>query len=485
MCIDRISALIPLWAARTPDAIALQTDEADYSYAELEKLLTRLCHGLQSAGLLPGMTLACMDDHRLATALLVFAAPRIGCRLLVLSPVMPATLVSEFLQYSGARMLVTETYPAAEAVVSYDLDDLFEMGVGVLETGEQFQSGLVPEDTHLLLATSGSSGKPKLAMLSGINLMSSVGASKKRIPVDQHTSWLLCLPLCHIGGIAVLLRCAEAGGRVVLHQSFDASRVVRALYRLAVTHVSLVPTTLMRIDQANQESAPPSSLKAVLVGGGALSPAVGKDLLNRGWPICLTYGLTEAASQVATCCPAPECWQPGLVGTALDHMEVSIDKGSASILIKGEGLMQGYLGIEGNNNLPLVNGWFKTGDLGEINEAGELRVLGRSDQVLISGGENVDPTVVENLLRELEGIEDAAVSAIPDQEWGQSLVAFYTGIIEEQVVETWARERLRGVYCPRKFNKVDTLPYGASGKLQRARLQGLCRDHSMTQGGEE
>ena len=231
--------------------------------------------------------------------------------------------------------------------------------------------------------------------------------------------------------------------------------------------MSLVPTMLARIRQTGEQFTLPNTLQAVLVGGAALDPALERWAEIHQWPLCPTYGLTEASSQVATRFPPDWDCERGNVGQVLDHMEVRIEEESGRIMIRGHGLMQGYLVADGACSLPLVDGWFATGDLGQVNERGELIVLGRLGDMLISGGENVHPGMIENQLRMIEGVTDVAVTSLSDDEWGDKLVALYVGELDERAVEDWAKLHLRGVMRPKLYRKIAAIPYNDNGKIQR------------------
>ena len=462
------ASLLTLHARQTPEAVALQYAGTDYTYAQLEQMVLRVCGSLLGAGLQPGQTLACLDDDRLVTGLLLFAAPRLGCRLLPLNPALPHSLASELLHLSRADLLIADD---TSLQLDVPLESSSELLTAALDESGDLEpiedSALEINETHLLIATSGTEGTPRLVMLSGSNLMASVVASRKRIPLSLSSSWLLCMPLFHIGGLSVLLRCFEAGAMVVLHGGFDVDRVIEALDMQAITHLSLVPTMLARIRQTDKHLAPPDTLQAVLLGGDALDSALEQWAEVHRWPLCPTYGLTEASSQVATRFPPVWNREPGNVGHALDHMEICIEEGSGRVMIRGQGMMQGYLEADGRCNLPLVDGWFATGDLGQVNERGELIILGRFGDIFISGGENIHPGMIENQLRMIEGITDVAVTAFSDPEWGDKLVALYVGEADECVVEDWAKRHLEGAMRPKLYRKIAAIPCNDNGKIQR------------------
>lgn len=336
----------------------------------------------------------------------------------------------------------------------------------------------LPGSAELLIATSGSTGEPKQVMLSAANLEASVRASRSRIPLGPGDVWLACLPLQHIGGIAIFYRCAEAGAAVLLHRSFDAVQAMADMERHGVTHISLVPAMLARLLEAGP---PPASLKYALTGGGPLSEKLARRAHQAGWPICPSYGMSETASQVATLAAFPADWREGMVGPPLPGISVEIidengcpAQGEGRIRVSGPGVMAGYANAAGEPGHGLLDGWFVSGDRGCFDERGNLVILGRHDDMLVSGGVNVHPSQVEALLLACPGVSDAAVTALGDEVWGDRITALLVGG-ELQAVKDWCRENLPSALRPRHFVAVAALPRNAMGKLERQRLPALAR----------
>lgn len=328
---------------------------------------------------------------------------------------------------------------------------------------------------ELIIATSGSEGSPKGVMLSAGNLAASVAASRQALPLQAGDVWLDCLPLYHVGGMAILWRCAAARATVLLHEGFDAGRAWEDLHTRRVTHISLVPPMLARILDISHGAAPPDSLKYALCGGGALSGELAARARAAGWPLAVSYGMSEAASQVATLSPLPENWTPGCAGRPLPGFEVRIRDADAAgvgaVQIRGAALMAGYANpglVPGDG---LDEGWFTSGDCGRLDAGGMLHVLGRRDDMLVSGGVNLHPAVVEETLMRFPGLRDAAVTALPDPVWGERVTALVVGEIDLAQLEAWCRANLAGALRPRRMLRVAALPRNALGKLERAKLK--------------
>ncbi|TSA42015.1 MAG: 2-succinylbenzoate--CoA ligase [Betaproteobacteria bacterium] len=347
-----------------------------------------------------------------------------------------------------------------------------------LPTGAPMVPAAVP--VELVITTSGSMGEPKGVMLSGANLAAAVAASRERLPLHQGEVWLNCLPLYHIGGMAILYRCAAARATVLLHEGFDARRVWDDLVGYGVTHISLVPAMLARLLDLTHGAAPPDSLKYTLVGGGALSGELAVRARLAGWPVCVTYGMSETASQLATLYPLPADWTPGSVGTPLAGFEVRIaaaDKhGHGVIQVRGAAVMAGYANPAFVPGDGLADGWFSSGDWGRLDRDGGLHVLGRRDDILVSGGVNLHPGAIEAALLRFPGLDDVAVTALTDEVWGDRLAALAVGAVDLNQLESWCREHMASAMRPRRWWCVAELPRNALGKLERGKLRKMARD---------
>jgi O-succinylbenzoic acid--CoA ligase len=281
-----------------------------------------------------------------------------------------------------------------------------------------------------LVYTSGSTGSPTGVLHSWANHLYSAKGSNANLPLRSGDRWLLSLPLYHVGGLAILVRCALAGAAVAVPEA-DAS-LSASLEATGATHLSLVATQLRRLLDA-QDALPPR-VRALLLGGGPLPDTLLRRGDARGWPLHASYGSTEMASQITTTPPGAPLDALRTAGRRLPHRRVRIDE-TGEILVAGRPLCLGVVEDDGLRDLR-TDGWYHTGDLGRIDAQGRLHVQGRTDRQFVSGGENIQPEEIEAALEQVEDIDRAVVVPVPDAEYGRRPVAFVRSRTEG-VPENW------------------------------------------------
>jgi O-succinylbenzoic acid--CoA ligase len=334
----------------------------------------------------------------------------------------------------------------------------------------------------VVLFTSGTTGRAKGACLSWKNFEASANAAMDTLGPAVAGRWLACMPLFHVGGLSILIRSVLFGGPVRLQRRFDAAAVSDALDAEDVAGVSLVPTMLSRLLDHRAGRRAPASLRVLLLGGAAAAPELVGRALEAGYPVCPTYGLTEATSQVATAPPPRQGSRAPSAMRALPGVEIRIVAGdrelppetAGEITVRGPNVMRGYL-----NDLPataraLRGGWLWTGDIGYLDSDGALHVLDRRDDLIVSGGENVYPAEIEAVLHEHPGVSEVGVAGVPDRDLGARVAAWVVkkagAAVDAAALEHFCRSRLAGYKRPREFRFVDILPRTTGGKLQRRSL---------------
>lgn len=292
----------------------------------------------------------------------------------------------------------------------------------------------------VVVATSGTTGTPKAAVLTHDAVRASATATSSRLGVSSDDTWFACLPPAHVGGLSVVLRSLVTGTRVITAEQFSVEAYVDAAADGA-TLVSLVATALQRVD---------ASMYRCIVLGGARPPA------ERPHNCVVTYGLTETGSGVV------------YDGVPLDGVEIDIR--DDIVHLRAPMLLRAYR----DGTVPLDDkGWFRTGDMGLFAD-GRLTVHGREGDLIITGGENVWPEAVEDILRRHPSVADVCVAGVPDDEWGQTVTAWVvpargaTPVLDD--LRECVKESLPAFCAPKGLRIVDRIPRTALGKPQRAQL---------------
>jgi O-succinylbenzoic acid--CoA ligase len=309
-----------------------------------------------------------------------------------------------------------------------------------------------------IVFTSGSTGRPRPVLLPWSALAASAAASAANLGWRDDDRWLCCLPLHHVGGLSILVRTRIARRTAVLAPpGSDGAAIARLIADARITLASLVPAQLARLAD-DLSWLPPPHLRAILVGGAAAAPSLLRRALDRGLPVLRTYGMTETASQICTdppgAAPDLDAGIPPLPGVTL-----AIDD-AGRIRVRGPMVCA-----------PGPDGWLTTTDLGELDARGALRVRGRADDVIVTGGEKIDPLEVEAALLELPGIEAACVFGVPDPQWGQLVAAALVGDRldpgDDAALRAALAARLSGARRPRRICRLPALALGPGGKLDR------------------
>ena len=331
-------------------------------------------------------------------------------------------------------------------------------------------AALAPTATLAIVATSGSTGEPRWIVLSRAAMVASARATAALLGAAPDDRWLLAMPLAHVGGLGVVVRAVVTPAAIVLCPRGDAASIAGALSVHAPTLASLVPAQLA---QLLERGVPPGRLRAVLVGGAAASPALLERARRAGWPVLPTYGLSEAAGQVATARPG-EIPDGAAVGPPLPGVALRFSAGE--ICVRSPSLLSGYF-PEGAPPLD-ESGYLPTGDLGHLDERGHLVVTGRRREILVSGGENVAPLEVERALEACPGVGAAIVFGLADETWGERVCAAVVPAagFDRAALARHCRAHLAPHARPRALAVVPALPLTPGGKLDRRGVAALLFD---------
>jgi O-succinylbenzoic acid--CoA ligase len=319
-----------------------------------------------------------------------------------------------------------------------------------------------PGGTAAIVVTSGTTADPKGVELtrSGMEVMGRGYSAGLQAGAEDR--WLTCLPLHHVASLGALARAYVTGAAWVAHERFDIERVARAPREEGATIVSLVPTTLLRLLDAG---APLHEFRRVIIGGAPLPHALRARAEAAGVVIVDAYGLSETWGGFT------------LDGIPIAGIDTRLDPETAEILVRGAPVMRGYR-LDPQRSIEVLDagGWLHTGDIGAVDGDGRLRVIDRAKDLVISGGVNVSPTEVENVLATHADIEDVCVIGVADDEWGERVVAFVVTVpgAPTPTLETlrrFAADQLAAPKLPRELRVVDTIPRSTGGKALRRLLR--------------
>jgi O-succinylbenzoic acid--CoA ligase len=494
---------LPWRAATTPDRLALVApDGSRVTYAELHARADEVARWLAALGVRGGDRVGVFLPNGAPFAAVVHACMRLGAVLLPLNLRLTPGELAWQVRDAGARVVLcasgTEARAAELRALAAELevariDDVAPAGVAPL-ADVPLRDRTDPVEPLAIVYTSGTTGAPKGAVLSYSNFWWSAMGSALNLGIRDDDRWLAPLPLFHVGGLSVLTRSAIYGTTAVLHEGFDAERVSNAIDDERITLVSLVPTMLHRVLELRGDRPLPPSLRCVLLGGGPASRALLERCAQLGVPVSQTYGLTECCSQVATLPPRDALRKLGSAGRPLypNELRVASDDGSdptpgggGEILVRGPIVTSGYWNRPDATASAFVDGWFRTGDFGALDEEGYLYVLDRRDDLIVTGGENVYPAEVEGVLLAHPCVAEAAVIGESDAEWGQRVVAVVrlaegAGPEAADQLQAHCRASLAAYKVPREVRISEVpLPRTASGKVRR----GVLREEAMRRRG--
>lgn len=334
--------------------------------------------------------------------------------------------------------------------------------------------------------TSGTSSTPKIVPLKRRQMHEAARVSAKNIKLCKNECWLLCLPLHHIGGISVILRSLLYRSAIYRMDYFSREEAVKNLSKnKQIVAASLVPTMLSRLLDDPSFSTH-ASFKAMLLGGGPIAPELLEATINRNIPVITSYGMTETCALIAANSTFTQTKNEGdlnSVGHIFEPNEIEIRDEindpapagtSGTIWLKGPQVFDGYYGSSKRSSFD-KKGWFNTGDYGRLDNDRNIYIEARGTDLIITGGENVSPFEVEAALNKMGLIHETAVFGVPDEEWGQKVVAAVVFKQGENAslpgMQKFLESELEGFKLPKEIFVVTSLPKTETGKIKRGELQ--------------
>ena len=473
--------MYPNWilqrAYLTPLREALTYEGQTWTFSDLNELALKRARQLTMLGIQQGARIAIMGPSKPNLISIMYACMHLQCELVMLNRRLSTTEIAYQLEDAAVVAVlvadedVTKLPKNAPVHTFSKIEQSDEKEVAVSKEWPL-------EQTTSIMYTSGTTGFPKGVRQTVGNHQASATASVLNLGLQADDVWLCAVPLFHISGFSILVRSLLYGNKVHLYEQFDVDAITNNIVNGDVTHMSVVAVTLERILHAIEEKKAKAStrFKMMLAGGGP----VPVDYLQRASALNLavaqTYGMTETSSQTATLASEDAMLKIGSAGKPLFFNQIRIDEpneqGEGEICIRGPHVTPGYIGRFSQKEAT-VDGWLHTGDIGYVDEDGYLFVVDRRADLIISGGENIYPAEIENVLLAHPAIKEAGVCGKDDEKWGQVPVAYL--VLKEQVsvegIIRFCQAKLAKYKIPKEIKFVEALPRNGSNKLLRRKLK--------------
>ncbi len=454
-------------ALENPYGLALEGSEIQWTYDELDKAVEERMSRLKTLGAGAGINVLLFSEVNIEAVEMVHSVFRTGSTLVPVNPRLGLT--GEVLDRLNPQIiLVSKTLREKVAPFLTSYEGWSESSIGSETMGiwvSRNPNELKPDQVYrfanfpaAFLVTSGTEGRPKTVPVTYQALEHSACAIKSRLNLSSTDRWFASLSLGHVGGLALVHRAAWNGSTLLVDQAFSTEILIEMIEKREISHTSVVPTMLHGLVRDRGDKQIPPTLRAMIVGGASLDASLLDRALSLGYPIVSTYGMTETCSQVSTAPAELVKQKPGTVGAPISGLEIKIVENN-EICVRGPTVGTDAIDREG---------WFATGDLGEIDEDGHLWIKGRQKNIIITGGVNVDPERVANEIRCVSEVSDAVVVGLSDEVWGEIVGALVVleshGSMKESAMLKILSGRLSKSELPRMLSFVREIPNSPNGK---------------------
>lgn len=475
-----MSNTIPHWLTKqallSPNQPAIEMENGNViTYKLLQEKSQQYARRLTSLGLKQGDHIGIFSTNQPEMIIAIHALSYIGAVAVLLN----IRLTKEELAYQieNAEIRYLLTSKDLEAKMNFNIPTFTFAQVESFQEAEiELKTELRLDDVFTIIYTSGTTGYPKgVVHTYGNHWWSAIG-SALNFGLQATDKWLAVLPMFHVGGLSIFIRSVIYGIPVYLMEKFEETAFHQAIFEKGVTIASVVTVMLKRLVNTLKDEKYPETFRCMLLGGGPAPKILLEQANNHEIAVFQSYGMTETSSQIVTLSPADAMNQLGSSGKPLFPAQLKINEpnreGIGEIFVKGPMVTEGYYKNEQANNRVFNDGWLATGDLGYVDEKGFLYVVERRTDLIISGGENIYPTEVENVIARLGEILEVGVIGVPDEKWGQVPVAFVvkTDEISSELIISYAKQRLASYKLPKHIFFIDELPRNASNKLMRKKL---------------
>lgn len=457
-------------AATQPNQIAIDDGNERLSFAELKKQVEVLVGKIDHLN--PGSRVGILATNTLMSYKLSLAIMCSGRTIVWLNWRLAGEELERQIKDSGLQLCLVEN-----SLWRSGMTDPFKSYSAFLITSADpgelipvFKSNWVAS----IMYTSGTTGKPKGVLQTFGNHFYSAVSSALNLGLSSADKWLCVAPIFHISGFSIIMRGLIYGMTVRLVEKFRAEELERILANETVTIMSVVPFMLKKLIQQQNKTNTHynSAFRCMLLGGGTIDRETLEACLQRSIPVVQCYGMTETCSQIVALRSADALLKLGSVGQPLFSTQLKLSK-DGEILLKTPALTPGYLNLPDKLPSKMIDGWYRTGDIGHLDKEGYLYIDGRADEMLISGGENIFPQEVEQVYQRYPQINEVAVVGQNDSVWGQVPVAFIVSDrrLSPTKLINYGYEHLARYKVPQHYIFVSELPKNASGKIRRFMLR--------------
>lgn len=474
--------VIPNWIAQramiSPKRTALRFEGTSWTYEQLHAMSERKAKQLAALGVQEESRVAIYASSTPAIIIMMAACMQLRCEMVLLNLRLSKVEVAYQMEDAAVEAVLVEDALKAHLPHTEVAVHTFTAIEKTAPKQVVFQKEWHEEQTVTIMYTSGTTGFPKGVRQTVNNHVAVATASLYNTGLVEEDSWICTVPLFHISGFSMFVKCLLHGVRLDLYRKFDEHAVCDQLIEGSAVRMSVVAVTLERIlcelEKRNARVSP--KFLTMLAGGGPVPESYLKRAIDCGIQISQTYGMTETSSQIVTLASEDALRKIGSAGKPLFFNQLRIEGTTqpceiGEICIKSDQVTPGYVGrFEGKSST--IDGWLHTGDLGYVDEEGYLFVVDRRSDLIISGGENIYPAEIENVLAAHDGIQEVGVCGVSSDEWGQVPVAFIVPkeTIDCDEVRSFCEARLARYKVPKHFYVVQSLPRNGSNKLMRRKL---------------
>lgn len=461
-----------------PEKIVLLQNEKQINSKDFISDIINTASYLEKIGIKAGDFIAILSSNTLEFIINIFALWVLNAVPVLLNPKLTKDEIKESIKFAGCKFLIGRSEDRKICIENIRFISSFTQNY-YEEKAYNFTTNL--NDTAVIIFTSGSAGKAKGVVLTFHNLVQSALTGNRILNQNENDRWIASLPFYHVGGFSIIIRAFLFGTSLIIPPSLKNDDLIFSFDNYKPTLASLVSTQLLRI--LNSDFSPPDSLKYVLLGGGFTDTEIISSALSRGWKIIKVYGSTETSSFV-TAVDCSSSFKIFSAGKALYPNEVFIinengDKLAAKnlgeIVVKSPAVMKEYLFNTEETEKILKKGLYFSGDIGYLDDDGYLYVETRRNDLIISGGENINPQEVESVILKYPGIEEACVVGIEDKEWGHAVAAALifkkNAIINIDNLRVFLKEKLPGFKIPKMYYTFDEFPKTSLGKIQKEKVK--------------